>query len=95
MRGVGCKIPAGMSGPAVLLALVRGDIRTERLFHAAFAQQRDEGEWFRIEGAVADWIATMNSAEYYLVETAVDAEHLLDDEAERQDHMTGAVAVNF
>lgn len=84
MRGINCKSPAGLVGPAILLALVRGNIRTERLLHAAFAAHRADGEWFRIEDAVANWVNTMDAAEYDLLRTAVDAQHLLNEEAEAE-----------
>ena len=39
------------------IAVLPGVRQVERELHARFAAHRHRGEWFRIEGALADWIA--------------------------------------
>ena len=39
-----------------VVAQMSGTMREERALHRRFAAQRAEGEWFRREGAVAEWI---------------------------------------
>ncbi len=40
----------------VVLAEIKATMRDEKALHVRFAAQRAEGEWFRREGALADWI---------------------------------------
>lgn len=43
--------------PVVLVALLRGDHRVEKLAHRAAAPHRRHGEWFTAEGALEAFIA--------------------------------------
>jgi len=45
-----------LDGEPVMLAIVEGDLGTERLLHLALAPYQEVGEWFRYEGAVADLV---------------------------------------
>jgi len=40
-----------------LLGFTYGDKSVERAFHSEFSHYRERGEWFRFEGALADFIA--------------------------------------
>lgn len=49
-------IQTGCPYPIELLFSVPGTVQTEREFHHRFRNQRQNGEWFKIEGALADFI---------------------------------------
>jgi hypothetical protein len=58
-RGVAGRIAGLQTGsphPIEVVALVAGSRLTERGLHERFAAYRAAGEWFRREGAVAEWI---------------------------------------
>ena len=42
----------------VLMGQRQGTVADERVLHRRFAQWRIRGEWFRLEGDVADWISS-------------------------------------
>ena len=46
-------------GEVVLLATLPGDATDEFSVHYSFADQRIEGEWFRLEGELAEFVATL------------------------------------
>lgn len=43
----------------ILLAVIDGSVTEERQLHSRFADLRARGEWFRNEGALAEYIATL------------------------------------
>jgi hypothetical protein len=47
--------------PVQLYALLDGWLREEMELHKRFAEYRLQGEWFRKEGALADWVATLKT----------------------------------
>lgn len=50
-------IQTGCAEPTELLKVVPGTDQTERYFHVHFAPYRQKGEWFRLEGALAAFVA--------------------------------------
>lgn len=46
------------------IAVIKGQDghRLERELHQQFHEQRHKGEWFRLEGALAEWVAGLRSA---------------------------------
>lgn len=59
LRNGGCKMPDGMVvGPLRLLATIEADV--EQRLHSAFARYRVAGEWFRNEGALAEFITALD-----------------------------------
>lgn len=58
--GAGGRLDALQAGCPIelrLLGIIDGDRRAEYELHQRFAAQRERGEWFRIEGPVAQWLA--------------------------------------
>lgn len=51
------QISSHSPAPVRLIAILPGDGRIERSLHAEFAASRSHNEWFRIEGAVAKFVA--------------------------------------
>lgn len=53
------KMQVGATEEIELLCAIPGGADVERNLHAAFEAYRVRGEWFRLEGHLADYIATM------------------------------------
>lgn len=51
------RLQTGSPEKLVVIAEIVGDRSLEAGLHKQFRQQRAQGEWFRREGALADWIA--------------------------------------
>jgi len=50
-------IQTACPGPADVIKVIPGSDQTERYFHAHFANYRQQGEWFRLEGALAAFLS--------------------------------------
>jgi hypothetical protein len=50
-------IQTACPGPAEVIKIIPGSDQTERYFHVHFANYRQQGEWFRLEGALAAFLA--------------------------------------
>lgn len=58
---IGCRISnlrMSCPFPIKVVAIMRGGRKLEKELHSRFAGHRHTGEWFRIEGSLAAWIAT-------------------------------------
>lgn len=55
-------LQTGSAVPLVLLATMPGDLATERAIHLAFADLREQGEWFRAEPKLRRVIAGVQAA---------------------------------
>lgn len=55
LHGIQCMNPK----PLILLCVVEGTISTEREFHRRFRALHARGEWFRHEGALAEFIESI------------------------------------
>jgi hypothetical protein len=49
--------------PVQLHALIDGWLSDEAELHRRFAKYRLQGEWFRKEGELADWVATLSQSQ--------------------------------
>lgn len=56
-------LQTGCPGPLEMVAIIEGDAEVERDLHVRFAAKRERGEWFRVEGAFADYIESLPRAE--------------------------------
>jgi hypothetical protein len=51
------KLQVGSARPLTLIGVVPGSREIERFIHWQFRKHRERGEWFRIEGALAQFLA--------------------------------------
>lgn len=54
------QLQTGSGGTLRLIAFIRAHAKRERELHAQFSAQRERGEWFRLEGAFADWLRELD-----------------------------------
>lgn len=56
------ELQTGSAEPLIIVGVIQGDIARERELHNRFAPYRVIGEWFRIEGALSDFLDTIREA---------------------------------
>jgi len=89
-----CSIQTASPESLIQLAILDGERELEQAIHLHFHHLRENGEWFRAEGELFEWIHRMRNKRYIdFVRLALNDKHLC--EREKHYKKIGYVIVHY